>query len=393
MMNTRQNPQHQYRLDPILIGVIALLLLIGLIMVASASIAIAEKQTGMLFYFFYRQLTAVGLGLILGIVVLLLPLQLWNRYAIFLMAGSLLLLLLVLLPGIGREVNGSTRWLPLGIFNIQVSEIMKLGFIIYLASFIQRKQQLLQQDYRQLLPPLLLLLLTALLLLLEPDLGAVVVIGTCVMGMLFMAGVPLRIFALLVSLAVLAVGLLIWLEPYRLERIQAFLNPWSDPFNTGFQLTQSLMAVGRGEWIGVGLGNSIQKLLYLPEAHTDFIYAIIAEELGLFGAIGIILLFVLLLLRVMLRARQAFLRQKVFHAFIMLGIGLWISFQGFVNIGVNMGILPTKGLTLPFISYGGSSVMIMCIAMALVLRADYESRCHPCWSLLGTISDKRRQRS
>ncbi|MFK5891619.1 MAG: putative lipid II flippase FtsW [Pseudomonadota bacterium] len=368
--------------DPVILGITITLLTIGLIMVASSSISIADRMNGQPLYFFYRQLLAVGLGIGIGLVVLFSPMAIWRKYANVLLLVGLILLVLVLIPGIGKVVNGSSRWISLGLFNLQVSEVVKLIFIVYLAGYIVNKNNDLTKSYKQFVPPLVLLCLVAFLLLLEPDLGAVVVIFATALGMLFIAGAPLLAFVMMIILVSIAAVLLVYFEPYRMTRFQAFINPWDDPFNSGFQLTQSLMAFGRGDWVGEGLGKSIQKLFYLPEAHTDFIFAIIAEELGMIGVIVIILLFLLLIFRIFSLAKKAFLKEKIFEAFIMFGIGIWISLQAFINIGVNMGVLPTKGLTLPFISYGGSSVMVMCITIALVLRAEYETRCSKPVSIL-----------
>ncbi len=377
-----QRNNQNYWFDPVVMVVVLILLTIGLIMVASSSISIAERTNGQPFYYFYRQMTAIVLGIVIGFVVFLSPINWWKKQAEFLLLAGLLLLIVVLIPGIGKEVNGSSRWIPLGLFNLQVSELLKLFFIVYLAGYIVNRKELLTIDYKQFLPPLVLLSLVAILLLLEPDLGAVVVIFATAMGMLFIAGVPFLVFFSMISVATLAGGLLIYFEPYRMARFQAFTDPWGDPFNSGFQLTQSLMAFGRGEWGGEGLGNSIQKLFYLPEAHTDFIFAIVAEELGMVGVIVIILLFLVLVLRLFSLAKKSFVQEKLFESFLLFGVGIWICLQAFINIGVNMGVLPTKGLTLPFISYGGSSVMIMCISIALVLRAEYETRCENPISLL-----------
>jgi len=289
----KQLNQQNYLFDPVILGITISLIAIGLIMVASSSISIADRMNGEPFYYFYRQLLAVFLGLGLGSVIFFTPMSLWNKYADILLILSLVMLVLVLIPGIGKIVNGSSRWISLGVFNLQVSEVIKLFSIIYLASYIVKKKQDITVDYKQFLPPLVLLCIMAILLLLEPDLGAVVVIFATALGMFFIAGVPLLAFASLIVLAVIATGLLIYFEPYRMERFQVFTNPWADPFDSGFQLTQSLMAFGRGDWVGEGLGNSVQKLFYLPEAHTDFIFAIIAEELGMIGVILIILLFLL----------------------------------------------------------------------------------------------------
>ncbi|MFK5985016.1 MAG: putative lipid II flippase FtsW [Pseudomonadota bacterium] len=383
--SNQQQAKQDYWCDPIILGITLVLLAIGLIMVASSSISIADRTNGQPFFYFYRQLMAVSLGVAIGCLVFLSPMAWWKKQADVLLIVGLVLLVAVLIPGIGKEVNGSSRWIPLGLFNLQVSELLKLFFIVYLASYIVRKKQALIEDYKQFFPPMVLLIVVALFLLLEPDLGAAVVIFSTALGMLFIAGVPFIAFLSMISLASLAGALLIYFEPYRLARFQAFTNPWEDPFNSGFQLTQSLMAFGRGDWIGEGLGKSVQKLFYLPEAHTDFIFAIIAEELGMFGVILIIILFLMLVFRIFNIAKKAFLSDKIFEAFILFGVGIWICLQAFINIGVNMGVLPTKGLTLPFISYGGSSVMIMCITIALILRAEYETRCKNPVSIISLI--------
>jgi len=374
MESSSKNKVSERLFDPWILGISISLLLIGLVMVASSSISIADRLNGEPFYFLYRQMIAASLGIMLGTVVVFTPLKLWQQYGPILLGMGLFLLLIVLIPGIGKSVNGSHRWIPLGVFNLQVSEVVKLVFVVYLAGFLVRKQELIQTTYKGFLMPMGILLVVALLLLLEPDLGATAVIFATALGMLFLAGVPLLVFAVLTVLVFGAGVLLVVMEPYRFERLQAFLDPWADPFNTGFQLTQSLMALGRGDWFGTGLGNSIQKLFYLPEAHTDFIFAVLAEELGMLGAIAIIGLFLVLVWRIFLIAIRAFEEKKLFESYLLFGFGIWISAQAFVNIGVNMGVLPTKGLTLPLISYGGSSIMIMCVVIALILRTEHELR-------------------
>jgi cell division protein FtsW len=284
------------------------------------------------------------------------------------------LLLLVLVPGIGVEVNGASRWINVGLFRLQVSEPAKLLFIIYLASYLARHSEQVRVHISGFLKPLGLLTIAAVLLLLEPDFGATVVLTATVMGMIFMAGVKLTQFATMVGAGGLLLGGLAVSSPYRLERLTTFMNPWADPFDSGFQLTQSLMAIGRGEWLGVGLGSSVQKLFYLPEAHTDFVFAVLAEELGLLGVCVVIALYVLFVWRAFIVAAQAAKANHLFAASLSYGVGIWFGLQSFVNIGVNMGLLPTKGLTLPLMSYGGSSMVVMCAAAALVLRVDYETR-------------------
>ena len=285
------------------------------------------------------------------------------------------LLLLVLVPGVGVEVNGASRWISVGLFRMQVSEPAKLFFIIYLASYLARHGEEVRTQISGFLKPLGLLAIAALLLLLEPDFGATVVLAAIVMGMIFMAGVKLLQFGGMLGLgAVLMAGMAVS-SPYRMKRLTTFVDPWADPFDSGFQLTQSLIAIGRGEWFGVGLGASIQKLFYLPEAHTDFVFAVLAEELGLLGVCTVIALYAVLVWRAFVIAAQAVKAENFFASYLAYGIGIWFGLQSFINIGVNMGLLPTKGLTLPLMSYGGSSMVVMCAAVALLFRIDHETRC------------------
>lgn len=292
--------------------------------------------------------------------------------------GPLLLLVaalaltLVFIPGIGKTVNGSTRWIGLGPVNLQVSEVVKLAFIIYLSEYLVRRGDAVRENINCFLKPMLLVAGFAILLLLEPDFGATVVLLTTVMGMFFLYGVRLWIFAVMVAIAGSGMAILAITSPYRMERLTAFLNPWADPFNSGFQLTQALIAFGRGEWLGVGLGGSVQKLFYLPEAHTDFVYSVVAEELGMLGAGIVVLLFVLLVGRIFHIGKRAEQSGMIFGAYLSYGVAIWIALQAFINMGVNMGLLPTKGLTLPLMSYGGSSVIVMIVALALVLRVASE---------------------
>ena len=352
----------------------AALAVLGLVMVASASVTFADRQLGQPFYYAIRQAVYISGGVFAGIVLFRLPLSLLEQMARVLLLFSFVLLLLVLVPGIGVEVNGATRWINAGLFRLQVSEPAKLLFIIYLASYLARHSEQLRVHISGFLKPLGLLAIVAVLLLLEPDFGATVVLTATVMGMIFMAGVKLTQFATTVGAGGLLLGGLAVSSPYRLERLTTFMNPWADPFDSGFQLTQSLMAIGRGEWLGVGLGSSVQKLFYLPEAHTDFVFAVLAEELGLLGVCTVIALYVLFVWRAFIVAAQAAKANHLFAASLSYGIGIWFGLQSFVNIGVNMGLLPTKGLTLPLMSYGGSSMVVMCAAAALVLRVDYETR-------------------
>ncbi len=366
--------EQQWLVDPWILLLSMILIALGIIMVGSASVSIADRNNGEPFYYLYRQLTATGLGFVLGALVLFTPMKFWQKSGPLILFIGLVLLVAVLIPGVGREINGSARWIPLGVFNLQVSELIKLAMVIYLAGYLVRHNENVKTNLKGFLMPMIVLSVVGVLLLMEPDLGATVVISATALGMLFLGGVRLWQFAILILLMGLAMYLLIVLEPYRMERLQSFMNPWEDPFNSGFQLTQSLIAFGRGEMTGVGLGNSIQKLFYLPEAHTDFLFAVLAEELGGIGAITVIALFAALVVRIFVVARQADAANKFFAAYLMFGIAIWIGLQAFVNIAVNMGVLPTKGLTLPLMSYGGSSMMIMCVAIALVLRAEHETR-------------------
>jgi cell division protein FtsW len=360
--------------DRSLVFVTGALMLIGLIMVCSASITIADSKTGQPLYYFLRQAAFAGIGLGLAWAVVSVRLAVWQRMAPQLLMLGVVLLVLVLIPGVGREVNGSSRWLPLGPVNLQVAELIKLFAILYIADYSQRHHGQLHGSFIKVLAPLMLLGVAAFLLLLQPDMGSMVVIMSTVLAMLFLGGARLDVFAALIAVMGGLFALLVWIAPYRLERLQSFMDPWADPFGSGFQLTQALIAFGRGDWLGVGLGSSMQKLFYLPEAHTDFLYSILAEELGLIGAMAVIGLFFVFIWRALAIGRAAEMSGQVFGAQIAYGIGIWLGLQACVNIGVNMGALPTKGLTLPLMSYGGSSLVIVCIAIALLLRVDMETR-------------------
>ncbi len=364
----------QLSLDPWLLLPALTLLMLGLVMVGSASISIAEQKTGQPFYYLIRQSAYVGLGLALAWPVWRLPMRLWQPAGPYLIMGSVLLLLLLFVPGLGREVNGSLRWLALGPVNLQVSELVKLFVVIYLAGYLVRHNDAVRSQASGFLRPLALMVLLSMLLLLEPDFGAVAVMMATAMGMMWLGGARLLQF-LLLGLGMLGMlALLAVAAPYRMARLTTFLNPWADPFDSGFQLTQALIAFGRGEWLGVGLGSSVQKLFYLPEAHTDFLFAVMAEELGLLVVVLVIVLFLIIVLRALLIGQRAEKQGRLFMAYVAYGLGIWIGLQAFINIGVNMGVLPTKGLTLPLMSYGGSSMMVMCIAMALLLRIESETR-------------------
>jgi len=366
--------QADFNFDRSLLFVTLALLSLGLVMVASASISIADSKMSQPLYYFIRQTIFAAVGLFVAWGVVSIRLSFWQRYAPQLLMAGVVLLILVLIPGIGREVNGSSRWLPLGPINIQVAEIIKLFSIFYIADYLQRHHGQLQGSFFKVLAPLVLLGLATLLLLMQPDMGSMVVILSTVLAMLFLGGARLDVFAGLISVMGALFALLVWFAPYRLQRLQSFTDPWADPFGSGFQLTQALIAFGRGDWLGVGLGSSMQKLFYLPEAHTDFLYSILAEELGLVGAMFIIVLFFVFIWRALAIGRAAELAGQVFAAQVAYGIGIWLGLQACVNMGVNMGVLPTKGLTLPLMSYGGSSLVIVGVAIALLFRVDQETR-------------------
>lgn len=351
-----------------------ILLGLGLIMVTSSSISIAERQLSEPLYYFWHQLSYSIIGIVSAFIIFKIPLDFIEKTGPVLIIISMLLLAMVLIPGLGKEVNGSMRWLNLGIVTLQVSEFAKLSIVIYLAGYLVRHNDEVRMTIKGFGRPLLLMLIIAFLLLLEPDYGAVAVIMMTAMGMLWLGGARFFQFIFLLLTLALAFALVAISSPYRLERLTTFINPWADPYNSGFQLTQALIAFGRGEWFGVGLGSSIQKLFYLPEAHTDFVFAVLAEELGLFSVIIVILLFVFIVTRGLIIGRRAEKRERPFTAYLTYGLAIWFGLQAFINIGVNMGVLPTKGLTLPLMSYGGSSLIIMCCVIALILRADYETR-------------------
>ncbi|HEW97164.1 MAG: putative lipid II flippase FtsW [Candidatus Parabeggiatoa sp. nov. 3] len=360
--------------DMSLIGSCLVLLLLGLVMVASSSIYIADMRFGDPLFYFWRQLAYVGVGIALAFVVTQVPILIWQRLSVPLLLFGLGLLIWVLIPGLGYEVNGSRRWIVLGGVRFQPSEPVKLLMILYLAGYLVRRGEEVRFAISGFLKPIAIVCLITGLLLLEPDYGAVVVLFTTVLGMLFLAGVPLRQFLLWVIIVTLALGALMVLAPYRVARLTTFMDPWTDPFNSGFQLTQALIAMGRGEFFGVGLGLSMQKLAYLPEAYSDFLFAILAEELGLVGVVFVIGLFAFVVWRALAIAMLSERRGLHYASYLAYGIGLTIGIQASINLGVNMGLLPTKGLTLPLMSYGGSSVIVTCVMLALLLRVDYEAR-------------------
>lgn len=362
------------RPDYVLFSAAILLLGLGLVMVMSTTITAADRQFGQPFYYLLRQTAYLGVGLAMAFVVASMRLVYWERLGPVLLMTGVVLLILVLIPGIGKEVNGSHRWLAFGPVRLQPSELVKLAVVVYLAGYLVRRGEQVRTTIPGFLVPMGLIAVIAVLLMREPDFGALMVIVATALGLMFLGGVRLWLFGLLVAITGATLALLAFAAQYRIERMAAFLDPWADPFKSGFQLTQALIAFGRGEWWGAGLGASIQKLFYLPEAHTDFLFAVLAEELGLVGAITVILLFALLVWRAFALGRRAELAGHRFAAYLAYGLGLWIAVQSFINIGVNMGLLPTKGLTLPLLSYGGSSLVVSCIALALLWRIDYELR-------------------
>jgi cell division protein FtsW len=365
--------QLKQRLDIGLFLVVVALIGLGLVMVASSSIGVAEKTYHNPFHFIVRQSVYVAIGMALAFIMYELPLRLWETLGPFLLLLCFALLVLVLIPGVGKTVNGATRWVDLAVFDIQVSEIVKLLMVMYMAGYIVRHVEAIRSTLGGFLKPLAVVAALSGLLLIEPDFGASVVILLVTMGMMFLGGVRLVQFASLFAVAAGLFAIIAVATPYRLQRLTSFLDPWEDPLHTGYQLTQALIAIGSGSWFGAGLGSSIQKLFYLPEAHNDFMFAILAEELGLVGVMTVLLLFVYAVWRAFAIGATAERSGHLFGAYIAFGIGLWVGIQAFVNIGVNMGILPTKGLTLPFMSAGGSSMIMMCAAMGLLLRVHRET--------------------
>jgi cell division protein FtsW len=359
-------------LDAPVLAVALALVVFGLIAVASSSISIADRALGDPFHYVRRQSMFLALAVMGGFLVYQMPLRVWQQTGFLLLLFAFFLLLLVLVPGVGKEVNGAVRWVAIGPFHLQVSEVARLLLILYVAGYMVRRQEELATRFSGFLKPVMVVAMAAFLLLLQPDFGAAIVLLVTVMAMLFLGGVRIRDFSLLGGVGAMTMAGLAFSSPYRVERLTAFLNPWADPFNSGFQLTQSLIAIGRGEWFGVGLGSSVQKLFYLPESHTDFIFAVLSEELGLLGILILMGLFAFLVWRCFLIGTRAYLSGHHFGAYIAWGVAVWLGVQTTINMGVNMGLLPTKGLTLPLISYGGSSLLVTVTALALVLRVARE---------------------
>lgn len=351
-----------------------LIVVLGLLMVSSASIVISEHTYHTAFHFLWRQLIYLGIGLAAGIAIVKTPMKVFAKLSPILLLFSAVLLIIVLIPGLGREVNGSARWLGIAGLGFQVSELVKLLFLLYLAGYIARHKTSIETSFVGFAKPLVVLAVFSILLLLEPDFGATVVIASACLVTLFLAGVRLRYFIVMVTLVIAAFATLAVTSPYRMQRLTTFLDPWQHQYGSGYQLIQSLIAFGRGGIWGVGLGNSVQKLFYLPEAHTDFLFAVLAEELGLIGIIAVLILFSILVYRAMSIGMKAIKKDQVYNGYLAMSFGVWIGVQAMINIGVNAGLLPTKGLTLPLMSYGGSSLLIMCCVIAFLLRIDYEQK-------------------
>ncbi len=361
--------------DQMLLWVTFILLGLGLVMVYSSSIAIAEADKAVghqSTYYLVRQSIFILIGLVAGFVSFQIPVAWWQKMAPYLFLVGLALLVMVLV--FGRNVNGSQRWLSLYVFNLQPSELMKLFAAMYVADYAVRKAPQMDSIIKGFLPMVAVMVLVGFLLLREPDFGAFAVIAAISISILWLGGINVKIFAGLLALLPIAIYMLIWSSPYRLQRVIGFMDPWADPYGKGYQLSHALIAFGRGEWFGVGLGASVEKLLYLPEAHTDFLLAVIAEELGFVGVLTVLGLFVWIVIRAFGIGKEAVANERYFAALLAQGLGVWMGVQGIINIGVNMGVLPTKGLTLPLLSFGGSGILANCIAMAVLLRIDFENR-------------------
>lgn len=362
------------QVDAVFVAAVISILALGLVMVSSASISISETIHGHPYFFMGRQALYLIVGLVFGWVLLSLPTYQLQKWGILMMGLSLILLILVLMPGIGKSVNGSRRWINLVVFNLQASEVAKVCMVVYVSGYLVRRADRVREGWVGFVLPLCLCSIFLLFLLFEPDFGASVVLLGTVMVLLFLGGAPLYQFLLLMVGAVSMLGVVAISESYRLKRLMNFIDPWADPFNEGYQLSQALIAYGRGEWFGLGLGNSVQKLSYLPEAHTDFVFSIWVEETGMFGGLLLICLFALMVARAFKIGRQAMALSRPFAAYMCFGFSILILAQVIINIGVNTGFLPTKGLTLPLISYGGSSLIITLGSLFVVARVDIENR-------------------
>ena len=365
-------PSGQLPFDPLLLASAVFVMLTGFVMITSASLDVAAKNYNNAFFFSMRHGMFIVLAVIGALVVWKVPIKRWYDLGPWLLVFGFILLVAVLIPGIGKEVNGSQRWIRAGILNLQSSEVAKFCMTIYLGGYLVRRLNDVRNSWKGVVRPILPLGFFVFLLIMEPDYGAAVVLMASVMGMIFLSGMRFSQFLVILSGALVTVGSLAVIQPYRVARLKSFQDPWADPFGSGYQLSQAQIAFGRGEWFGTGLGNSVQKLFYLPEAHTDFVYSVLSEELGLLGALCIVLLYLVLIFRIFYIGRQAERQRQFFMAFITYGFGLVLAAQVLINIGVNVGAVPTKGLTLPLLSYGGSSLMVCAAMIAVILRVDYE---------------------
>jgi len=369
--------QTRWHLDMRLLLPVLALLSIGLIMVASASFSFAEHRLGDQLFFFKRHLAYLIIAAGAMAAGFFVSPSVWANYGRLWILLAIFLLVIVLIPGIGREVNGSRRWLAFAGFTLQVSELVKVATVVFLAAHLEKHRETLSDDWREFFKLIAVIVVLSILLLMEPDFGSAVTLSCTFMALLFLGGSHIRQFSLVFAASLLAIGALAYAAPYRLERLATYMDPWSDPFNSGYQLIQSLIAFGRGEWFGVGLGQSVQKMLYLPEAHTDFVFAIFAEEFGFVGVLCLMGLYVLMVLRIIQLGKLAIGRKDWYAAFVLIGFGLLLSGQTFINLGVNAGLLPTKGLTLPFVSYGGSSLLVCCAMIGMMLRFSHEFQSPP----------------
>ncbi|MBY4676599.1 putative lipid II flippase FtsW [Marinobacterium arenosum] len=367
-----QAPARVLPFDPGVLACAVTLMLTGFVMITSASLDVAERTTGTPLFYMVRQGIFMSLALTGAVLVYRIPTAFWERTGHWWMLGAGLLLIAVLIPGIGRSVNGSQRWLPLGPLNLQASEVAKFCMVMYMGGYLVRRLDEVRSSWRGVAKPALPLGIFVILLYLEPDFGALVVLMGTVMGMIFLSGMRATQFFMVLAGAVGLLSLFVGLQPYRVARLQSFLDPWQDPFGTGYQLSQAQIAFGRGEWTGTGLGNSVQKLFYLPEAHTDFVFSVLAEELGMVGALLVLLIYAVMVVRMFRIGRRAEQLRAFFQAYVVYGFAIIFAGQALINIGVNVGALPTKGLTLPLVSYGGSSLLVSCAMLAVVLRIDYE---------------------
>ena len=365
-------PKGKLSFDPYLLLTVLGLMLVGFVMIASASMDVAARDFGSPYHFIMRQGIFMSLALVTMVVVTLIPIRFWLKTSVLLLILGGVALLLVLVPGIGREVNGARRWISLGFFNLQVSELAKIFMVVYIAGYLVRRLSEVRSTWSGVMKPALPMAVYAGLLISQPDFGVTVVLMGTVMGMVFLSGMRFFQFVVVLTAGVSMAAFLAMTQPYRVQRLKTFLDPWADPFGAGYQLSQAQIAFGRGEWFGTGLGNSIQKLFYLPEAHTDFIYSILAEELGLVGAMIVVLLYCFLVYRIFTTGRRAEKVKRFFMSYVCYGFALIFAGQALINIGVNVGALPTKGLTLPLLSYGGSSLLASAIMIAMILRIDYE---------------------